>query len=135
MRTKTFLLFVFLLTGMAFSQQGGGERITLYKILELLALPDQEAVTLALEKDGYKNVCEGKYSKGAEVFTINRLSEFSVYYHEESPSKSRLREIQAFAYGEGFDVVKRGSSGWRMEKPGYSILADVGKDLIVKKLD
>jgi len=134
MRTKTLLLFVFLLTGMAFSQQVGSNRISLTKILSLLTLPAPDVVTLALEKDGYTLIQGGQYSKGSESFEIYRKSDLDpLYYYERTPGKKRVQQLKEEALKEGFKVVVETDRSWAMEGHRFSIRADAKAIWIEKK--
>ena len=134
MRTKTLLLFVFLLTGMAFSQQGGTGRISLNRILSLLSLPAPSVVTIALEKDGYQLVYGGQYSKGNESFEIYRKSDLDpLYYCERTPGNKRVQQLKEEALKEGFKVVVETDRSWAMEGHKFLIRADAKLIWIEKK--
>ncbi|MCA0386910.1 MAG: hypothetical protein LCH52_00300 [Bacteroidetes bacterium] len=135
MRTKTIVLFFLVLTGMIFPQQGKSDRISLNKILKLLALPAPEVVSLALEKEGYLNMGAGKYKKGIERFEIFRKSEFDpLYYFEEVPGKKRLEQFKAEALNEGFKIVNETESSWAMEGFKYSIRAHPRMGIRIDKM-
>lgn len=135
MRIKILLVLVLLLTGIAFSQQGKSDRISLKKILFLLTLPAPEVVTIALEKEGYSNSGAGRYKKGSESFEIYRKSERDpLYYFEDKPGKKRMEQVKAEALTEGFTIVDETETSWAMEGHGYSIKAHPRLGLWIGKM-
>lgn len=112
MRTKTLLLFVFLLTGMAFSQEEGTGRITFHKITLALACSSVEEMWSMLEGWGYQKINGGEFGKGSEKFRIVWSPDQSkIFYFEAFPSIERCEEIRIQALKAGLKTVRNGEDG------------------------
>lgn len=140
MRTKTLLLFVFLLTGMAFSQDDFTDRtikgISFDKITWLLTKP--ESVRTVLLKDmGYETESGIKFRKGFEEFEIIPEPDGKSYsYWERNVSSERRNEIRTQANNAG--LKERKSDPFNrdifLEGNGFSVLIKPGPGITIKRL-
>ncbi|GJQ33469.1 MAG: hypothetical protein HBSAPP04_23080 [Ignavibacteriaceae bacterium] len=104
MRTKTLLLFVFLLTGMTFSQQGGTGKITFDQIISVLQLTSEQSIEAALGDLGYRRANKTEYRGGGGVFYIlPEAGSNSYYFQERHLSKVRQKEIVDQALDAGLE--------------------------------
>lgn len=109
MRAKTFLLFIILVTGVAFSQSGkGSARINFKRITYLLGFNNPEVVSAILVIDGYSSN-NGRYEKGKDRFDITGDGrQTPLRYSELNPDKFRCDDIKSQAMNEGL----KQTNGW-----------------------
>ncbi len=136
MRTKTLLLFVFLLTGMAFSQNGGTGRISFKQITQAFDMPTEQSMGQLLESWGYKIMLSSYYTKGDESFSIivDYKNETASYW-EKAASKERRDEMKSQAIEAGLKVeAAKGPRDVRMSGKGYSVLLSGDGSIRIQKL-
>ena len=136
MRTKTFLLFVFLLTGMAFSQQGGTGKLSFKQITSLMELPTQQVIGQVLTEWGFNNDSDLEFQKGDERFRIVVDSEGGTATYNEPPaSKQRRDEIKSQAIAAGLKVeTEQGLRNVRLKGNNYSVVINGDGSIEIKRL-
>lgn len=136
MRTKTLLLFVFLLTGMAFSQDGGTGKISFKQITSLMELPTQQAIGQVLKELGYNSGSDIDFQKGDERFRIvGDFDNGTVTYNEPPASKQRRDEIKSQAIAAGLKVEReQGLRNVRLKGNNYSVVINGDGSIEIKRL-
>lgn len=136
MRIKTLLLFVFLLTGIAFSQNEGSGRISFERITQAFRMPTEQSMGQLLESWGYEIMSSGYYMKGDESFRIIvDYEEKTAYYWENAASKERRDEIKSQAIEAGLKVESAmGTRDVRMRGKGYSVSLNGNGSINIQKL-
>lgn len=126
MRTKTLLLFVFLFTGMAFSQEGGTGKITFDQIISVIQLTSEQSIEAALGDLGYRRVNKTEYRGGGGIFYIlPDAGGNSYYFSERHLSKVRQKEIVDQALDAGLEEMSGNNPN------GYTKLSGMGFDLSI----
>lgn len=137
MRTKTLLLFIFLLTGMAFSQQGGTGRITFDDVKWLLTSSSEKSMWADLARWGYERITATDFKKGSEIFKIIPEADGTGYYYSEgNASSSRREEMRAQAIKAGLKETVNNDDGRLiiLEGNGFSVSIRRGPGIIIRKL-
>ncbi|MCA0388858.1 MAG: hypothetical protein LCH52_10220 [Bacteroidetes bacterium] len=136
MRTKTLLLFVFLLTGMAFSQQGGTGRISFKQITQLMELPTQQVIGEVLKEMGNEFSSDSDFKKGDEQFRIVAdPATGTATYNEPPATKQRRDEIKSQAIAAGLKVEReQGLRYVRLKGNNYSVVINGDGSIEIKKL-
>ena len=132
MRTKTLLLFVFLLTGMVFSQQGGGkERIDFSMITVILRMQHIESIKTYLEESGYKNTDGVNFQNKNHKFVITSVTDKGPFTYSESiDDKARYDDLLKDALEYGL-VVKTKNSRGEYELKGRGFQVSISKGYFV----
>ena len=135
MRTKTLILFVFLLTGMAFSQQGGTGFISFEKIT-LLLTQNNYKMRATLKEWGYVSETGKEWKKGEELFQLLPDAESKSYYYTESrPSIERREEIINQCNIAGLKVEKQISEAYiRLTGGGFKVEVSSNRGIEVRRL-
>lgn len=136
MRTKTLLLFIFLLTGMAFSQDGGTGKLNFMQITSLMNLPTQQVIGQVLKEWGFNNDSDLEFYKGDERFRIVVDSDGGTATYNEPPaSKQRRDEIKSQAIAAGLKVEKeQGLRNVRLKGNNYSVVINGDGSIEIKRL-
>ena len=137
MRTKTLILFVFLLTGMAFSQQGGTGRITFDNVKWLLTSPSENSMWATLTRWGYTRINATEFMKGSEIFKIIPEADGTGYYYAEgNASSARREEMRAQAIKAGLKETENYDDGRviLLEGDGFSVSIKRGPGIMIRKL-
>ncbi len=132
MRTKTLLLFVFLLTGMAFSQQGVvDERIEFSMIRMILRMQHINNIATYVEQLGYKKSDAGFQNKN-HYFGISSLSDNGPFtYFEYIDDKARYDELLKDALAFGMVVIKKNTRGeYELKGKGFQVNISKGSFLM-----
>ncbi len=136
MRVKTFLFFILLVTGVAFSQQGQETgKPSFKKITDLLLYNKPEVISAILEAEGFSQN-GGKYEKEGVIFQITGgTNKEPLQYIEMRPDTKRMEEIknQALNYGLRFLDVST-SRSILMEGEGFRVSIIKYNVLSVKKV-
>lgn len=137
MRAKTLLLFVFLFTGMAFSQRGGTGKITFDDVKWLLESPSEKLMLADLTRWGYKRISPTEFMKGSETFNIILEADGkSFYYFERNASYDRREEMRTQAIKAGLKETENYDDGRViiLEGNGFSVSIKRGPGITIRKL-
>ncbi len=129
MRLKSFIFFVILLAGVAFSQQGkSSDRISLENIIEMLSENDYDRMLPYTWSEGYSQPKAGNFKKGDHEFSIVHLAKQNLFmYQELTTQEFRVYEIKEQALKYGMKIVKeRGKQNVVLEGKGFVVDAKVG---------
>jgi len=135
MRTKTLLLFVFLLTGMAFSQDGGTGYIS-FENITLLLTQSNYKMRATLKEWGYESKTGKEWKKGEELFQLLPEADGKGYYYAETrPSTERRAEIITQCKNAGLKVEREvGNSYILLKGSGYVVDISTNAGIKIKKL-
>lgn len=136
MRIRTFLFFIILVTGVAFSQQGQETGKTSFKkITDLLLYNKPEVINAILEAEGFSGD-NGVYEKGAVKFQIlGGAGQEPLEYIEFRPDTQRMDEIKNQALKYGLKLLDISSlRSVQMEGEGFRVSIIKYHALSVKKV-
>ncbi|MCA0388856.1 MAG: hypothetical protein LCH52_10210 [Bacteroidetes bacterium] len=138
MRTKTFLLFVFLLTGMAFSQQNETSKpISFGEVLSILDIGRLSTLKMTLKDYGYIPDWENRdtYRKGMHRFQMFRKSKTDDFFTflELNLTTEREESLKADALAAGFKIVKEDTENIEMSNNIFVINLKKGQQIEITR--
>lgn len=124
MRIKTFLFFIILVTGVAFSQNGNSKKdITLTKIIEFLEIGRYNSIRMEALMIGYKTIAPYEFSNGRHSFKLIRVDKNTDLHYQENWTLERKMMIKEEASRLNLGIVKESKDYLEMSDSKYILKA------------
>ncbi len=127
MRTKTFLFFIILISGVAFSQHGQGtgpdKNITLTKIIEFLEIGRYSSIRMEAMQIGYKTIAPYEFSNGRHSFKWVVVDKKTNPYYRENWTLERKMLLKEQASRLKLGIDKESKDYLEMSNSNYLLKA------------
>lgn len=144
MRTKTLLLFVFLLTGMVFSQESNtGKPISFGDVMSLLEIGRLNTLKMTIKEYGYVPDMENSDTYRKILPKLKSMHKFKIYrknktdeyftYLELNLTAEREENLKADALAAGFKIVKEDPVNIEMSNNSFVISLKKGQQIEITK--
>ncbi len=144
MRTKTLFLFVFLFTGMVFSQQSNtGKPISFNEVMSLLEIGRLNTLKMTIKEYGYVPDMENSDTYRKILPKLKSMHKFKIYrknktdeyftYLELNLTAEREESLKADASTAGFKIVEEDPENIEMSNNSFVISLIKGQQIEITK--